>query len=103
MKKSSVKEIAVTTNTWSFKGQKGVDTSNSANLRLPSITYNFIKKECCCKKLSKIIDDLNLGNEFMKPEKKGNELKFLTKQGLKKIKDKIHNKSFIKNIECKDD
>lgn len=74
---AKVKEIAITTVTWRFAGQRGIDRSNPTNLRRPTVSVSFHREEGLCKALGTILASNGLEEAFRNPSEKARELQIL--------------------------
>lgn len=73
-----IKEIGVMTATWQFPGQRGVDRSNPANLRQPTINVAFNRLDGGCRSLDDFLTANNLSSEFNNPEENARNLEILS-------------------------
>ncbi len=74
---SKVKQVAITTVTWRFPGQEGVDRTVASNLRQPTVTVKFHTSGGGCRSLQGILAANALTNAFQHPSEKARKLEIL--------------------------
>ena len=89
LSKALVKQVALTTITWQFPGQRGIDRRRAANLRQPTITTSFVTMDARCRPISEFLSANNLMDSFNHPDPNDRSLKILSQLEYNRIKDSI--------------
>ncbi len=89
LEKAKVKQYAITTITWNFPGQKGVDRTDMTKLRPPVIKVGFHTQDAGCKLLKDVLDKNQLLDAFNNPEVKRRNLKILPEKKYKTLLDDV--------------
>ncbi|MGI9287669.1 MAG: hypothetical protein ACR2P1_19950, partial [Pseudomonadales bacterium] len=89
LEKAKVKQYAVTTITWEFPGQKGVDRTDVSNLRHPKIRIDFHAQDAGCKPLKDVLQKNGLLDAFNNPEVERRNLNILPPGRYKTLLDDV--------------
>ena len=81
-----VQQYAITTITWEFQGQRGIDRRDPDNLRIPKISVKFHAQSAdCTKSLRSILTKNKLLDSYQNPEEKRRHLKILPEETYREV------------------